>query len=139
MLERKRAIAAAYRKQLIDLPVSFQVANPDVVTSDWLVSLLLPRGTDRDLLMKHMAKVGVDTRPVFYCAHTMPMYHDGSNVQFPVAQDIARRGLSLPSYPTLATGDLHRVCQALRNALNAQELQHQDAESISPPLCKAAA
>jgi perosamine synthetase len=140
VLERKRAIAMAYRKQLADLPVRFQAANADVVTSDWLVSLLLPRGIDRDLLMKQMAKVGVDTRPVFYCAHTMPMYHDGSNVQFPVAQDIAQRGLSLPSYPTLTTGDLHRICQALRNALNAQELQQrQDAEPIRPPLRKAAA
>ena len=124
VLARKRAIAAAYRRLLADLPVSFQATAPHVVTSDWLVSLLLPPGTDRDRLMQDMGGAGVDTRPVFFCAHTMPMYL--SDEQFPVAQDIAARGLSLPSYPTLSEEDVSRVCGALRNALLTQGLVARD-------------
>lgn len=120
VLARKRAIAALYREQFEGIPVTFQVANPDVDGSDWLVSLLLPQGIDRELVMQDMFSNGVDTRPVFFCAHTMPMYR--SDAQFPVAQDIAARGLSLPSYPTLTDEDVRRVCTALQAAIRAQSL-----------------
>jgi perosamine synthetase len=62
----------------------------------------------------------VDTRPVFFCAHEMPMYAKGE--RFPVSEGIAARGLSLPSYPTLADADLDRVADALGAALRAQGL-----------------
>jgi perosamine synthetase len=45
----------------------------------------------------------------------MPMY--ARDDHFPVAEDIAARGLSLPSYPTLSQEDLERVAAALRGAL----------------------
>ena len=96
------------------------MAAADVHTSDWLVSLLLPAGTDRERLMQEMSEQGVETRPTFYCAHTMPMYlrHES----FPVAQDIAARGLSLPSYPLLNDKDVARVVTALAEALQTQRL-----------------
>jgi perosamine synthetase len=34
-----------------------------------------------------------------------------------VAQDLAARGISLPSYPTLSAEELARVCEALVEAL----------------------
>ena len=68
--------------------------------------------------MQHMAAVGVDTRPVFYCAHHMPMYADGRSL--PVAEDISRRGISLPSYPGLADDELLRVADALKAAIRVQ-------------------
>jgi perosamine synthetase len=68
--------------------------------------------------MESMKDEGVDTRPVFYCAHTMPMYDRGEN--FPVAQDIASRGLSLPSYPQLTEEEVIRVVHSLRKALEHQ-------------------
>lgn len=122
VLARKREIAALYREMLVDAPVSFQIPEADVVGSDWLVSLLLPPGADRDRLMREMREEGVDTRPVFYCAHTMPMYQ--CDAQLPIAQDIAARGLSLPSYPTMTNDAVGRVCEALRHALEAQGLAH---------------
>lgn len=127
VLARKRVIAATYRDLLVDLPVSFQVANADVVASDWLVSLLLPPGTDRDRLMLDMGEAGVDTRPVFFCAHTMPMYH--SDAKFPIAQDIAARGLSLPSYPTMTDDDVARVCEVLQSALRGQGMVSREGRS----------
>jgi perosamine synthetase len=117
VLQRKRALAAKYRRLLAGLPVTFQVPDPRVHGSDWLVSLLLPRGTDRDQLMREMDEQGVETRPVFYCAHTMPMYLRNEN--FPVARDIAARGLSLPSYPLLTGAEVARVAATLTDVLRA--------------------
>jgi perosamine synthetase len=118
IIHRKQAIASRYRALTRDLPVSFQERPQNLVSSEWLISLLLPRGTNRERLMHVMAEAGVDTRPVFYCAHTMPMYDRGES--FPISDDIAARGLSLPSYPMLSEEDLHRVCTALAVALEDQ-------------------
>lgn len=120
ILARKREIAAGYRERLAGGPVTFQRPLPGVVGSEWLVSVLLPPGTDRDRLMADMAEHKVETRPVFYCAHHMPMYQNGQSL--PVAEDIAARGLSLPSFPALTGRDLDRVAGALTVALRAQGL-----------------
>lgn len=118
ILARKRRLGEIYRSRAAALPVQFQQTSGDVMSSYWLVSLLLPRGAEREAVMRHMAEAGVETRPTFYCAHTMPMYT--SDEEFPVAQDIAARGLSLPSYPTMSDEDVERVVDALQAALRAQ-------------------
>jgi perosamine synthetase len=114
---RKAMIAQNYRTLLAGLPVTFQRLRPNTQSSNWLVSLLLPPGADRDAIMAQMASGGIETRPVFFCAHEMPMYETGE--RFPVAQDIAARGVSLPSYPALTPDDVRRVCDTLSDALIA--------------------
>ena len=111
IFRRKREIASLYREKLGNHDLVFQTRQEGVIASDWMVSLLLPDGIDRDLVMREMKDRGIDTRPVFYCAHEMPMYRiDGD---FPVAADIARRGLSLPSYPKLTDDQVEMVCSQL--------------------------
>jgi perosamine synthetase len=118
ILERKRKIGAQYRRLLAELPVTFQARTPGVTGSDWLVSVLLPRGADRNSLMARMDDRGVETRPVFHCAHTMPMYNQGGSL--PIAEDIAARGISLPSYSRLSTEDVARVVDAIDAAVREQ-------------------
>ena len=115
---RKREIAAFYRGALKDSGVSFQRARSDLDCSEWLVSLLVPAGLDRDRVMEYLRTRGVDSRPVFYCAHEMPMYATGQLL--PVSQDIASRGISLPSYPDLSDEQLTQVVEALTAAMKAQ-------------------
>ena len=118
IIERKRAIAALYRRELANSGVVFQHCAEKVKSNEWLVTALLPSSTARDSIMAHMAASGIDTRPVFYCAHHMPMYATGQSL--PVAEDIARRGISLPSYPGLSDEQVVRVADALKSALRAQ-------------------
>lgn len=117
ILMRKREIARLYRRALSNSGVRFQQIPDIVKSSEWLVSALLPEGVDRDAVMQHMAASGVDTRPVFYCAHHMPMYETGQSL--PVAEDISRRGVSLPSYPGLTDADVLKVAEALKTAIRA--------------------
>lgn len=115
ILERKRQITALYRRELADSNVEFQRPIDGVISSDWLISLLLPVGTDRESVMRRLAARGVDSRPVFYCAHQMPMYRSGGS--HPVAEDIAARGISLPSYPALTDEQVASVCRELLSAI----------------------
>jgi perosamine synthetase len=119
ILSRKRAISRLYREALANTGVTFQQVPNDVQTSEWLISVLVPPSVDRDLVMKEMAAVGVDTRPVFFCAHHMPMYASGQSL--PIAEDISRRGISLPSFPGLKDDEVLRVADALKDAVRAQD------------------
>jgi perosamine synthetase len=116
ILARKRRIAERYRALLGDLPVTPQRPMPGVQSSDWLFSLLLPEGVDREAVMAAMEARGVETRPVFHCAHRMPMYDRGD--RYPVAENIAAHGMSLPSFPDLTDDEIAYVvdtlCEALR-------------------------
>jgi perosamine synthetase len=118
ILARKRAIAARYRDNLANHPLTFQERKPEVENSEWLVSMLLPRGVDRDAVMRRMADARIETRPVFYCAHHMP-HHARPELSLPVSEDIAARGISLPSYPTLSDAEVDRVCETLVAAVRA--------------------
>lgn len=115
ILDRKRAIAHLYRELLRDSGVAFQHQRDGLVSSEWLNSLLLPAHVDRDLVMRVLFDEGIDSRPVFFCAHQMPMYK--SNDIFPVSEEIARRGISLPSYPALTDDDVRRIATALNNII----------------------
>lgn len=116
-LARKRQIAARYRANLAGSGFTFQTLSPDVVSSEWLISLLAPADADRDLIGDRLAQAGVETRPLFFCAHTMP-HHRREGLVLPAAEEISRRGLSLPSHPTLSDAQIDEVCAKLTAALN---------------------
>lgn len=118
ILARKRAIAKMYREALEGSGVDFQAVGPDVQSSEWLVTLLLPRGTDRAALMDGMSGAGIDTRPVFYCAHQLPMYR--RDEVLPVAEDVSARGISLPSFPSLSDDQVHHVAESLVKLLSSR-------------------
>ena len=52
---------------------------------------------------------GIETRPIFYPIHLMPMYK-GLRGAFPKAESIAFRGINLPSYPELTQNELDYIC-----------------------------
>jgi perosamine synthetase len=118
ILAAKRALAARYKALFADFPVSFQAIPPGVESSYWLVTTLLPSEIDRDRVMAFMTTQQVETRPVFYPAHQMPMY--ASDLKLPVAEEIAARGISLPSYPALNHAEIDRVAATLGAALREQ-------------------
>lgn len=120
ILDRKSRIARMYRDALGGSGVEFQSVAPDVESSEWLVTLLLPKGADRDQVMAGLADLGIDTRPVFFCAHQMPMYR--SDKPYPVAEDITTRGISLPSYPGLSDDQVAQVSDALLKVLAQRDV-----------------
>jgi perosamine synthetase len=117
ILERKRAIAAHYRQLLARLPVTLQRPIAGASSSEWMMRCLLPPNINRDAVMDVMLSDGVETRPVFRCAHHMPMYKSG--LRLPVTEDISARGLCLPSYATLTNREIKIVVDTLRSAIEA--------------------
>jgi perosamine synthetase len=79
----------------------------------WMYTVLVEDayGLDRDATMARLRERGIDTRPAFYPIHTLPMYQCG--LHLPVAEEIGRRGINLPSGATLTSEQVDLVCDAL--------------------------
>jgi perosamine synthetase len=108
-LQRKRQLAQLYAKKLEGVPLEIHRESPNVVHSYWMISILVPSLQDRDPLRDELAREGIETRPVFFPVHTMPMY--ASRFQrHPVAEDIGWRGINLPSWPGLSEQNVDEIC-----------------------------
>jgi perosamine synthetase len=79
----------------------------------WMYSVIVEAkfGLDRDQLIAKLRQVGIDSRPFFYPVHALPMYDTGQSL--PVAEDLARKGLNLPSGATLTSEQVDYICDIL--------------------------
>ena len=116
VIARKREIAGLYKAGLASMPVQCHEQVPGTTHNYWMCSILVERPELRDRLMQDLAMRGIETRPVFYPAHTMPMYQDHARGQrYPISEDLSARGINLPSYPDLTDEDVASICGAIRD------------------------
>jgi perosamine synthetase len=117
-LGRRREIAGWYREELgAEEGIELSPEAPWAQSAFWIVCAVLDeqRFGPRDAVMDRLAEAGVETRPFFYPLHTLPMYQQQSEGKaFPVAEDLARRGINLPSSAMLSRADVAYVCTQLR-------------------------
>jgi perosamine synthetase len=113
-LARKADIAARYRANLADLGIIFQEELNGNRHSHWMIAFLVNNAAERDPLRDFLEARGIETRPVFYPIHTMPMYAQSFQVH-PVSEDIARRGINVPSWPGLSDKDVDYICEIVRD------------------------
>lgn len=112
LIQRKREIANYYREKLQGLPVEFHAEAPGTYHSYWMCSIVVEQASQRDPLRQHLANSGIETRPVFFPAHTMPMYANQYQ-RHAVAEDIGWRGINLPSWPDLSDLSLDVICSSI--------------------------
>ena len=113
-LARKAEIFDVYHTQLAELPLQFQKSYPNTTHSQWLVSILTRNATEREALRAWLSADRIETRPVFYPIHTMPIYAQNFR-PLPVSEDISQRGISLPSWPGLTDEDVAYVIASIRS------------------------
>lgn len=113
-IERKRQVARWYRQYLENIPVEWHQEAEDVLHTYWMFSILVPKATQRELLRQALEQAGIETRPVFYPIHTMPMYAQKYQ-RYPVAEDIGWRGINLPSWPGLSESEIQYICKTIRD------------------------
>lgn len=114
-LARRKALAAAYDDRLSGLDhVQTPMAPPWSDSVTWLYTVLLdvPSAETRDEVGRRLADDGIETRPVFYPMHQMPPYFEPDG-HYPIADSLARRGLSLPTHVQLTEADIERICERL--------------------------
>jgi perosamine synthetase len=119
ILHRKRKIAQYYRKALRDLPVSFMSRRDGERQSHWMCSIVVDEAGQRDRLREHMAARGIETRPFFRPAHTMPVFFERRS--YPIAEALSVCGINLPSWPGLTERQLAHIANSLREYFGAAQ------------------
>lgn len=85
----------------------------------WMFGILIDEDVygPRDELMERLKEQGVETRRFFYSADEQPFLMKGGFVhnedRFPMSRALSKRGLYLPSSPTLDESDFLHICSML--------------------------
>lgn len=112
---RKRQIAQWYKDGLKESGLVFHnETNQDSFHTYWMCSILVKIPEQRDHLRAHLLQEGIETRPLFYPIHTMPMY-SSKYERHKVAENLGWRGINLPSYPSLEKENIIEISQLIRN------------------------
>jgi len=101
---------------LLPRNVQCQKMRLGTIPAYWMFTALVPDGVNRDEVRRRLDAVGVETRPVFPPIPAMPPYAPYGAVP-PVAEDIAKRGINLPTHCGLTVRDVEFVAEEFRKAL----------------------
>jgi dTDP-4-amino-4,6-dideoxygalactose transaminase len=122
MLADRARVAAWYREALADIE-GLELPCPDAGGDrrGWFVFVVqVPRGRDRDEVIRALRARGVQCKPYLPAIHLMSFYRERfghREGEFPVCEDVAARSLALPFFPAMAEGQVERVAKALREAV----------------------
>lgn len=122
-LLKKRRQGRRYREHLAHIPgVHLQTIREWADPIYWVNPIVLDGQVPMDakVLAEKLQQNGVQSRPFFWPMHDQPVFNKMGlfrNETHPVAENIARRGLYLPSGMTLAMAEIDQVCETLAEIL----------------------
>ena len=124
MLQARAQAAAWYREALagiegLDLPCPDLDGN----VRGWFVFVVqVPRGRDRDGVIRALRERGVQSKPYLPAIHLMSYYRETyghREGEFPVCEDVAARSIALPFFPQITQSQVEQVGIALRAVLQS--------------------
>jgi perosamine synthetase len=124
LLEKRQRVANWYQERLAEIAgVQTLHVRPETTRMSWFVYVVrFPSGEMRDQAAQQLEARGIPARPYFIPIHLQPYmrkrfgYQEGD---FPVTEDLGRRGLALPFSSVMEEEQVDIVCQALSESLTA--------------------
>jgi len=122
LLTKRQRVASWYEERLAEIPgvESLQIV-PETTRMSWFVYVVrFEPHLNRDAVAGALQRRGVPARPYFIPIHLQPYmvsrfgYKDGD---FPVTEDLGRRGLALPFSGVMIEAQVDQVCSILRDIL----------------------
>ncbi len=123
LLQKRERVAAWYGERLAEIP-RLEVPAIEAYTTrmSWFVYVVrLDKSINRDTLAKKLEAHGIPVRPYFLPIHLQPYmverfgYRPGD---FPITEDLGRRGLALPFSGVMSEDQVEHVCQIIREELS---------------------
>ncbi|MGQ9833844.1 MAG: DegT/DnrJ/EryC1/StrS family aminotransferase [Candidatus Villigracilaceae bacterium] len=122
LLRKREQVAGWYTNRLSEIP---GVETPHIVPSttrmSWFVYVIrLDPKISRDKVAKRLEQRGIPVRPYFLPIHLQPYMVERFGWQegdFPVTEDLGRRGLALPFSGVMTQEQVEIVCQNLQQTL----------------------
>lgn len=123
MIAKRRAVRAHYERFFSNFPGVGLLTGVGKEDNCWLTSILIDSsvsGWSAMQLQQHLAQFEIEARPLWKPMHLQPLYHSSKVYGGEVAEDLANRGLALPSGSALTDGDVSRVLGAIADLLSAR-------------------
>lgn len=122
LLTKREQVAAWYAERLSEIPgIELPYIAPTTTRVSWFVYVIrFHPSIDRDALVHRLAGRGIPARPYFAPIHLQPYmvekfgYRAGD---FPITEDLGRRGLAIPFSGVMTEEQVEAVCRALRDEL----------------------
>jgi len=122
LLSKRERVAGWYAERLSEIPgVEVPALAPTTTRASWFVYVIrFSVGIERDQVARRLGERGIPARPYFLPIHLQPYmverfgYRAGD---FPVTEDLGRRGLAIPFSGVMSEGEVDLVCRELRSAL----------------------
>lgn len=117
--QRRRELARRYFATL-DASLGIELPPQDFSQSNWhMFQVLLPISADRGTFIARMKERGIGIGVHYPALHLFTLYR-GLGFKpgdFPHAEDVGRRIVTLPLFPAMADADVDRVCTAISAVL----------------------
>ncbi len=122
LLAARAKVADLYRAALSGLEnLTLPCPDRDGNRRGWFVFVVqLPRGVDRDAVVRALVSDGIPSKPYFPAVHLMTFYRERfghREGEFPVSEDVAARSIALPFFPQMTEAQVERVTEALTTVL----------------------
>jgi perosamine synthetase len=124
MLADRAKVAGWYREALAELAertgLSLPCEDRGTERRGWFVFVVqVPRGVDRDEVLRGMRAVGIDGKPYLPPIHLFSFYRELGYREgmFPICEDIGARSLALPFFPAMTQSQVARVAERLSQLL----------------------
>ena len=122
LLSKREQVAAWYGQRLEKLEgVEVQYIAPSTTRMSWFVYVVrLAPDVNRDRLANLLDGAGIPTRPYFAPIHLQPFMMERFGYQpgdYPVTEELGRRGLALPFSSVMTEEQVDLVCVELEKAL----------------------
>jgi perosamine synthetase len=122
LLTRRERVAQWYQQRLAGIPgIELPQISPSTTRMSWFVYVIrFTPGIERNRVASYLEKFGIPARPYFVPIHLQPYmveffgYREGD---FPVTEDLGRRGLAIPFSSVMTEAQVDLVCQRLSEAL----------------------
>ena len=124
LLTKREQVAAWYEARLSEIPgVEVPIVESYTTRMSWFVYVVrFDPKIDRDGVADRLGEKGVPARPYFLPIHLQPYMTERFGWQegdFPVTEDLGRRGLALPFSGMMTEEQVAYVCGTIREVLNA--------------------
>lgn len=123
LLNKRQQVADWYKDRLIEIAgVEAPVVVDSTTRASWFVYVIrLDPGLDRDAVAGRLDERGIPVRPYFLPIHLQPYMVDlfGYRVgDYPVTEDLGRRGLALPFSGLMNEKQVDLVCRTLADCIH---------------------
>lgn len=125
LLEKRDRVAGWYNQYLSQVDeVEIPYVSPTTTRVSWFVYVIrLAHRVDRAEFIRSLAQRGIPSRPYFSPIHLQPFmvekfgYRPGD---FPITEDLGRRGLALPFSGIMTEEQVKTVCSVIKEILSAR-------------------